>query len=858
MSTPPVRRQCATPPPLGERTHGPLDSRASYWILEVGLMDAPVVAFSCGVEHCLNRVRARVPLMHHLCALPGRRTRLSPSLVGIVAALSLLNCGGGEDLCGGPFCVTPPGRQEATKLRAKSGGGQVGTPGRELPLPLEVEVTDDDNRLIPDVEVSFTVLGQGGGTISKPAIRSDHQGIAQVKWTLGAQPGAQTVQAVAANSSGSALSGSPLTFTAEAVRPPPARILLLQAPPAIAQNGVLFDRHPVVAILDSDNQPIAQVDVTVSIASGVGTLDGTTIVSTDAAGRATYGNLTIRGPTGPRTLRFSVSDPTLEIISAAVQVGAGTATSMVGSEPLAYQGTVNSPVSPAPSVVVRDEAGNPVPGVTITFGADRDGSVSPSTVITNELGVAQVTSWTLGRSAGVRYSLTARIQPAGSDPVVFSATAQAGAAGKLEITVQPSPSAQSGARFSRQPVIQVTDELGNPAPQPGLAIAATLLSGPAGELQHASATTNSSGLATFSDLSLTGLVGDYRLSFSAPTLTGVASEPISVAAGPPSRLALTGSPSPAARSRFPFGTQPSIQLQDASGNPVAQPGVEVRASIAAGDGTLGGQTSALTNGQGRADYTDLAIIGSPGARNLRFASTSPASEVLSGTITLPNVAAISLTTTPPSSAVVGTLAAPISWTLTDAANQPVADAPVVISVSAGELVAPVSASDPSGIVQLQSWTVSQTAGTQYVDLTVVGTQIVSRVTLEAIPGAAFRLQYDSGNGQRAPVNADLPLPLVVRVVDQYGNGVSGVTVEWRTCDGIGEYNPATDMDGYASAFQSTGPTPGEFCAMASSSGLAGSPVQFSYTVTPGTAASSSTTGHLGPIPPASARQHQRP
>jgi hypothetical protein len=796
-----------------------------------------------------------VPLMRVLYALRGRRTRLSPSVVGIVAALSLQSCGGGEDLCGGPFCVTPPGRQEATKLRAGAGDAQVGAPGRELPLPLEVVVTDDDDRPIPDVEVSFTVVGQGGGTVSKPSVRSDHDGGVKVKWTLGAQPGAQSVQAVAVNSSGSSLSGSPLTFTAEAVRPPPARIILLQAPPALVQNGIPFDRHPVVALLDSDNQAVAQVDVTVSLASGAGTLEGTTTVSTDAAGQASYGDLTIRGPAGLHTLRFSVSAPALEFVSPGVQVGAGTPAQMLGNAPLTYQGTVNSPVSPAPSVVVRDAAGNPVPGLAIAFAADRDGSVSPSTVTTNELGVAQVTSWTLGRSAGVQYSLMARIQPAGGDPVVFSATAQAGAAGKLEIKVQPSPTAQSGAPFSRQPVIQVTDELGNPAPQSGVAILAALSSGPGGTLQHASATTNSSGLATFSDLSLTGLIGDYRLSFSAPTLAGVASDPISVAAGPPSRLALTGSPSPAARSRVPLSPQPSIQLQDASGNPVAQPGVEVRASIAAGDGTLGGQTSALTNGQGRADYADLAIIGGPGARTLRFASTSPASEVLSATIALPGVAAISVRTTPPSSVVAGTtLAAPVSWTLTDAANQLVADAPVVISVSAGGSVEPVSASDAGGVVQPQSWTVSQTAGSQYVELQVPGLP-ASRVSVEAIPDAPVQLQKTAGDGQSAPVNSDLPLALEVRVVDQYGNGVSGVTVEWRTCEGVGNYDTPTDIDGYASAFQSTGAIPGEYCARASSSGL--QPVDFSYSVEPGPApSSSSSSGQVRAIPPASARRHQ--
>jgi adhesin/invasin len=306
----------------------------------------------------------------------------------------------------------------------------------------------------------------------------------------------------------------------------------------------------------------------------------------------------------------------------------------------------------------------------------------------------------------------------------------------------------------------------------------------------------------------------------------------------------------------PFSPQPSIQLQDASGNPVAQAGLEIRASIASGEGTLGGQTSALTDAQGRADYADLAIVGSPGERTLRFASTSPASEVVSATVTLPSVVAISIATTPPSSAVVGTVVPPVSWKLLDAGGQPVADAPVTISVSPGGSVGSVSASGPDGQVRLDSWTVSQTAGPQYADLGVVGTLLVSRVTVDAMPDAAATLQYDSGDDQSAPVNSELPLALVVRVVDQYGNGVSGVIIEWRTCDGTGNYDTPTGSDGYASAFQTTGATPGEFCAMASSSGLPGSPIQFSYTVQPGTAPSTSSSSRQA-IPP-SARQHQRP
>jgi adhesin/invasin len=785
------------------------------------------------------------------------RARCSPLLTVLVGVLSAYGCGGGGDLpCGGPFCVPPPDSQLATRLRASAGDGQTGAPGRELALPLVVVVTDDEEHAIPGVVVSFTVT-QGGGTLSATTMQSDYQGHAPVKWTLGPEAGTQTIQAAAA-ASGSDLNGSPLTFTAQAVIPSAASIVLRQAPPDTVRNGAVFERQPVVELLDADQQPVAGVEVTASIASGGGTLSGTATVATDPAGRASYTDLAVLGQAGPRTLRFSVAAPALDVATATIQVGAGAPSQLAAVEPLTYQATVNSPVSPAPSVVVRDAAGNVVPGVPIVFAADRDASVSPATgVPTNDVGVAQVSSWTLGKTADVQYKLTARIQASDIEPVVFSATAHAGAAGRLVIRVQPPPATQSGVAFAPQPEVRVVDQLGNPAHQAGVPIVATIASGPSGALQNASATTDASGLAAFSGLSLTGLAGEYTLSFSAPALGGVTSQSISLAAGPPARLALVSALASTARSRVPLSTQPSIQLQDASGNPLAQPGIEVRASIASGGGTLGGQPTVVTNGNGRADFTDLAIIGAPGPRTLRFASQSPSSEVISGQITLPKVAHLSILSAPPSSVVVGSqLASPASWTLTDAADQPVADAPADLTASPGGSVEPSSTtSDASGIVQLQSWTVSPVAGSQYVELDVsdAGT---SQIQVEAVPDVAASLQKISGDNQSAPVDSELPEPLVVRVVDQYGNGVGSVTVEWRTCEGVGNYDAVTDPGGYASAFQQTGPDPGTFCGMASSSGLADSPVQFTYTVlaTSGTTTPESGTSQLRAPAPAGRRR----
>lgn len=66
--------------------------------------------------------------------------------------------------------------------------------------------------------------------------------------------------------------------------------------------------------------------------------------------------------------------------------------------------TITAPAGTAalerPSVIVRDEAGNPLAGVTVVFTVTGgDGAVTGASVTTGGTGVATVGSWTLGQSA---------------------------------------------------------------------------------------------------------------------------------------------------------------------------------------------------------------------------------------------------------------------------------------------------------------------------------------------------------------------------------------------------------------------------------------------------------------------------
>jgi len=82
---------------------------------------------------------------------------------------------------------------------------------------------------------------------------------------------------------------------------------------------------------------------------------------------------------------------------------------------------VGTPVPVAPSVTARNAAGAPLAGVPVTFSVSVGAGIVRNPVqVTNANGVATVSSWTLGHTAGAQ-ALTARSEAL--PPVVITATA---------------------------------------------------------------------------------------------------------------------------------------------------------------------------------------------------------------------------------------------------------------------------------------------------------------------------------------------------------------------------------------------------------------------------------------------------
>src|SRR5690606_19199375 len=82
----------------------------------------------------------------------------------------------------------------------------------------------------------------------------------------------------------------------------------------------------------------------------------------------------------------------------------------------------------------------------------------------------------------------------------------------------------------------------------------------------------------------------------------------------------------------------------------------------------------------------------------------------------------------------------------------------------------------------------------------------------AAPGPPNALRRVSGDGQTATVGQPLPQPLVVEVVDSYGNPIAGTSVNWSIGPVGGNVTPSsgtTDANGRAQAVWTLGTKAGE-------------------------------------------------
>ncbi len=470
----------------------------------------------------------------------------------------------------------------------------------------------------------------------------------------------------------------------------PARLEAVSGTGQAGSIGTLLAEPLVVRVLDSENHPVSKVKVTFKPGSGaVGSSVQPDTVESDGDGRASV-RWALGTSAGGQTLVASVVGNSAVSASFTAMAGAGQASRLEKVSGDDQTGTAGTQL--ADSLVVRalDAGGQPVAGVTVNWAATGGGNVSAASTVSRADGRTGVRR-TLGPSAG-QQATVAMLADRSDAAVTFTSTAAVGSAGALRIEVQPAASARSGEAFNRQPQLQLIDGNNNPVAQGGLAVSVRLGSGPAGAtlIGSTTASTNSQGLAVFTNLGVSGPGGTYTLDFAGPEASGVTSDAIAVSAGSAVKLAIVTQPPSSAQLGAALAPAPQVRLEDASGNGVATSGVPITVSLT-GSGTLGGTLTVATDANGRATFADLAISGASGDCSLLFASDGLQS-VASSTIHVASTPSGDHSTIDAPASVEAGVAATVKVTLRDKSGTPLGGIAVTLGASGGDnTIAPASA-----------------------------------------------------------------------------------------------------------------------------------------------------------------------
>ncbi len=456
--------------------------------------------------------------------------------------------------------------------------------------------------------------------------------------------------------------------------------------------------------------------------------------------------------------------------------------------------TVATAVSVRPSIKVIDVEGFPVPDLAVSFTVSAGGgAITGGNAVTDVQGIATVGSWTLGtRSA--ENTLTATVASASGGPIIFSASAAAGAPSKLVFAISPPTTAQNNTPFPTQPAIQEVDEYGNPVSTSGIAITAGVTDGSASLGGTRTRTTNSSGVATFNDLLISGSSGQKTLTFTSGNLPPL-SAIINVTAGPPAKLVFAPSPPANAQSTVPFTVQPGVQVADEFGNPVLMAGIGIGATITAGSATLGGTRTRTTNSSGIAIFNDLLLTGSSGQKGLTFTSGNllPLSAFIN--VTGGSGAATQLLAGNNQVAIAGALVSVLpAVRITDVAGDPVAGLPVFFNVTegGGQITGGESTTDANGIARVGSWTLGTVAGPNTLRAVASGLAESPVIfTATGVHGPPASMVLISGANQVGPAGRGPRNYILFRVFDGNGNGIPDVTINLSVTAGGGSI-PASE------------------------------------------------------------------
>ena len=291
-----------------------------------------------------------------------------------------------------PSPPTPP-EPDPTVFFRVLGDNQSGVVGEALAKSFVVRTQDRGGDPLEGLRVVFTVL-TGGGSLSAETVWTDANGRAESTLTLGSEPGTNTVQVVAHGTS------RVIIFRAEATLPPvPTTLLIISGDDQAGLTGEPLTNPFVVEARDENGNPLEGVTVIFAVSAGGGSLSDTS-VDTDANGLA-QSILTLGGDPGTNTIEVAVEGiAKAEIFNAEAALPPPEPANLAIISGDNQTGLTGEPLTNPFVVEVRDQYGDPMAGVTVTFAvSEGDGALSTGAATTDANGRAESTL-TLGVDPG--------------------------------------------------------------------------------------------------------------------------------------------------------------------------------------------------------------------------------------------------------------------------------------------------------------------------------------------------------------------------------------------------------------------------------------------------------------------------
>ncbi len=561
--------------------------------------------------------------------------------------------------------------------------------------------------------------------------------------------------------------------------------------PSSTASGSSISPAVTVAIEDaSGNIETGDTTTKISLAIGSnpsgGTLTGGSAV-TVVSGTATFAGLSIDKVGTGYTLTASSTPAYTLATSTAFNITPGPSNTLAFIQNPTTT-SAGSTMTPAVTVAVEDSSGNIETGdnsttVALAFGNNPGvGTLTGGSAVTVISGVATFSGVSINKT-GTGYTLTASSIPSFTVTTSTSFDITPGTATKLAFMQGPS-NAQAGSAISPAVTVAVEDAYGNiETGDNGTQATLTLANNPgSGTLTGGGPVTVSSGVATFSALSVDKVGSGYTLSAaSSPSYTAATSSAFTITPGAGSKLAFIQQPTNTATGTA-ISPAVSVAVEDANGN-IETSDSATQVTLAIGANPAGGSLtggSAMTVFQGVATFSVLTI-NKPGNGYTLSATSSPAYAVASSQpFNVTSTASQLVFIQQPSNAQAGSAISPaVTVAVEDSSgNVETGDNSAQVSLAIGTnpgsgTLTGGSATVSSGIATFSALSINK-VGTGYT-LSASSTPTYTPATSSTFnitPGSATQLAFIQGPSNAQAASAISPA-VTVAVEDSSGNVETG-------------------------------------------------------------------------------------